>query len=176
MIEDIDRIVDALSQRFYGKYRGTVVDTADPTKRGRLLVTCSAVMGEETVWALPCSPYAGDQLGLFALPPVGALVWVEFEGGEINQPIWSGCFWGENQIPAEDAEEKITFLRTPGATIRIDNDEGIIEIEAKSGNKILIDANGITLTGGEIISEANGGSTTVSASGFDAMNGAFTVS
>ena len=176
MIEQIDRIVDALSQRYYGKYRGEVTDTADPTKRGRVQVKCSAVMGEELLWAMPCVPYAGDQLGLFALPPAGTSVWVEFEGGEINQPIWSGCFWKSGEIPDADATEAITFLRTPSATIRIDNDEGLIEIEATNGGKITIDANGITLEGGEVTTEANGGSTKVSASGFDAMNGAFSVS
>lgn len=176
MIEELDRIVDALSQRYYGKYRAEVTSNEDTTTRGMVQVRCSAILGEELLWAMPCVPYAGDQLGLFALPPVGASVWIEFEGGEINQPIWTGCFWKEGELPQEDAKEAITFLRTPSATIRIDNDEGLIEIEASNGGKITINADGITLEGGEVTSEANGGSTKVSASGFDAMNGAFTVS
>jgi hypothetical protein len=102
-------------------------------------------------------------------------VWIEFEAGEINQPIWTGCFWKDSEIPAADAKEAITFLRTPSATIRIDNDSGTIEIEANNGGKITLDANGVKFEGSEIASEANGGTTSVSASGFDAMNGAFTV-
>ena len=69
--EDVDRVVQALSQRFFGKYRGEVTDTADSTNRARLKVKCPAVLGEQEVWAMPCVPYAGDSVGFFALPPVG---------------------------------------------------------------------------------------------------------
>lgn len=176
MIGEVDRLVEALSQRFFGKYRGEVTSTEDETSRGRLMVKCPAVMGEEELWAMPCVPYAGDGVGLFALPPVGASVWVEFEGGEINQPIWSGCFWKDGEIDSADAIEGIAFLKTPGATLRIDNDAGTVEIETSGGSKITLSGDNIKIEGPEVISEGNGGSTKVSASGFDAMNGAFTVS
>ena len=76
---------------FHGKYRGRVVDNNDPLKLGRILALVPAVDGMTTNWALPCAPYADAQI-LF-LPPVGALVWIEFEGGDPNHPIWTGCFW-----------------------------------------------------------------------------------
>ena len=171
----LDRIVEALSQRYFGKYRGEVVSTEDETKRGRLQVLCPAVMGDKAIWAMPCVPYAGNQLGLFALPPAGTSVWVEFEGGEICQPIWAGCFWKDGEIPDGDHTEPITFLRTPGGTIRIDGDNGTIEIEASGGAKITLASDGITIEGAEVKLDGNGGTAAVSASGFDAMNGAFTV-
>jgi uncharacterized protein involved in type VI secretion and phage assembly len=124
---------------------------------------------------MPCVPYAGDGLGLFALPPVGASVWVEFEGGEINQPIWAGCFWKDREIPSGDETESVMFLRTPGVTIRVDNDEGSVEIESSGGAKITLSSSGITIEGSEVSLSGNGGSAKVSASGFDAMSGAFVV-
>jgi hypothetical protein len=33
--------------------------------------------------------------------PVGTNVWVEFEGGNTDLPIWSGCFWAEGELPVE---------------------------------------------------------------------------
>lgn len=175
MFPDLDRVTEALGQRFFGKYRGEVVDNADPVSRGRVQVRCPAVMGDKPIWALPCVPYAGDQLGLFALPPVGTSVWVEFEAGDLSLPIWAGCFWKDGEIPSGDAVEGIAFLRTPGATLRIDNDNGTIEIEASGGAKITISSDGIKIEGAEVKLDGNGGTAVVSASGFDAMNGAFTV-
>ena len=92
---------------FYGKYRGKVVDNNDPLKRGRIMPNVPAIMDGQLTWAEPCVPYAGPKLGWFAVPPVGANVWVEFEGGDPNRPIWSGCFWGttEAEAPPPDAIE-----------------------------------------------------------------------
>jgi hypothetical protein len=173
--EDVDRVVQALSQRFFGKYRGEVTDTADSTNRARLKVKCPAVLGEQEVWAMPCAPYAGDTVGFFALPPSGTSVWVEFEGGEINQPIWAGCFWKDGEIDSGDAKEGVMFLKTPGVTIHVDNDQGTVEIEASGGAKITIDSNGVKVEGSEVTLSANGAEAKVSSSGFDAMSGALTV-
>lgn len=175
MNEEVDRVVQALSQRFFGKYRGEVTDTADPTNRARLKVRCPAVLGDQEAWAMPCVPYAGDGVGFFALPAAGSSVWVEFEGGEINQPIWAGCFWKDSEIDSGDAKETVMFLRTPGVSIRVDNSGGTVEIEASGGAKITLDSNGVTIEAPEIGLSANGASATLSASGFDAMSGALTV-
>jgi uncharacterized protein involved in type VI secretion and phage assembly len=59
-------------------------------------------------WAVPCTPYAAPQAGFLLLPPVDALVWIEFEAGDPNYPIWSGCFWERvEDMPA-------VVLPTPG--------------------------------------------------------------
>ena len=68
-MEQVDRVIDALSQRYFGKYRGEVSDTADPTKRARLKVKCPAVLGDQEVWAMPAVPYAGKSIGLLTQPP-----------------------------------------------------------------------------------------------------------
>ena len=82
--------------KFYGKYRGTVVNNVDPMQMrphsGASCPTCSGSMPSS--WAMPCVPLAGMQMGVFAVPPIGAGVWVEFEQGDPDYPIWTGCFWG----------------------------------------------------------------------------------
>ena len=91
----VSALAGAMQARHYGKYRGQVASNADPANRGRLQVSVPALLGDQLVWAMPCAPYAGNGVGLFALPPVGTGVWVEFEGGDLDYPIWSGCFWAD---------------------------------------------------------------------------------
>jgi uncharacterized protein involved in type VI secretion and phage assembly len=82
-------------KKFYGKYRGTVLDNVDPLQTARLLVQVADVSGVlPSTWALPCLPFAGPESGLYAVPSIGSIVWVEFEQGDPDYPVWSGCFWG----------------------------------------------------------------------------------
>jgi hypothetical protein len=84
--------------KFWGKYRGTVVNNIDPEQRGRLLVTVPDVLTlVPSTWAEPCAPLAGPTgppMGVYLVPPIGAGVWVEFEQGDPDYPIWVGCRWG----------------------------------------------------------------------------------
>ena len=81
--------------RYYGKYRGTVLQNIDPEQIGRIMVEVPDVLGlTPSSWAMPCVPAAGIQAGCFIVPPIGSQVWVEFEQGDPNYPIWTGGFWG----------------------------------------------------------------------------------
>lgn len=171
---DFERLLEEVESRLYGKYRGKVVDNQDPEKRGSIKVTVPAVLGETPLWALPCSPYAGKNVGFFAIPPVDAAVWVEFEGGERDHPIWTGCFWETGEIASADASPDIAFFRTHGAVIRIEA-SGTLEIETAGGAKITMTGTEIKLEAPTIKQSANGGSAELSASGFDAMSGALKV-
>jgi hypothetical protein len=92
------------ADRFYGKYRGTVINTADPLQQGRVQAMVPAVLGEiPSGWASPCVPYAGPLSGFFSIPPVGASVWIEFEAGDPSMPIWAGGWWPSGMIPVEPA-------------------------------------------------------------------------
>lgn len=82
-----------------GKYRGRVADNVDPLFLGRLLVEVPQIPAVVFTWAMPCVPYAGPNVGFYMIPPIGANVWVEFEGGDVNYPIWVGCFWSEGETP-----------------------------------------------------------------------------
>jgi hypothetical protein len=99
-------------QTFYGKYRGRVESNVDPELTGRIQVSCPAVPGLRLGWAMPCVPYAGPDVGWFALPPIGADVWVEFEGGDPNYPIWAGCFWQPGRIPVSDGDPAVKAFVT----------------------------------------------------------------
>ncbi|HXU45670.1 MAG TPA: phage baseplate assembly protein V [Thermoanaerobaculia bacterium] len=83
--------------KFYGKYRGVVIDNIDLLGLGRILPYVPAVQGSILNWALPAAPYAGFETGFWAMPDIGSNVWVEFEGGNPDHPIWSGCFWEEGE-------------------------------------------------------------------------------
>jgi hypothetical protein len=67
---------------------------------------------------MPCVPYAGDGVGLFAVPPVGASCWVEFEGGDPAYPILAGCFWADGQTPG-DGLPTTKVLKTDGITVTV---------------------------------------------------------
>ena len=96
--ESLDRQAD----RFYGKYRGLVVNNLDPLNLGRLMAMVPEVLGEiPSGWASACAPYAGPQAGLFAVPPIGAGVWIEFEAGDVSRPIWVGGWWGTAEVPMQ---------------------------------------------------------------------------
>lgn len=86
---------DEKNTRYYGKYRGTVVNNVDPEQRGRIQAIVPDVQGlTPTTWAMPCVPIAGKQEGVYMVPQVGAGVWMEFEQGDPEYPIWVGGFWG----------------------------------------------------------------------------------
>lgn len=118
--------------RFFGKYRGQVANNLDPLQLGRIQVTAPEVLGDGRLsWALPCVPFAGPGVGFFALPPIGANVWVEFEGGDPDFPIWSGCFWGPGQVPAKPATPVLAMIKTLGITIAM-SDTGLgLDIDVK---------------------------------------------
>jgi uncharacterized protein involved in type VI secretion and phage assembly len=138
--------------QFFGKYRGKVANNVDPMQQGRVQVSVPAVLGSGSLsWAMPCVPYAGSQVGFFAIPPTGANVWVEFEAGDPNAPIWSGCFWGSGEVPAAPAVAEMKVLKTDTATITLNDLPGAggIKIETTTGMKIEITAAGIEIDNGQ---------------------------
>jgi uncharacterized protein involved in type VI secretion and phage assembly len=142
----------SLRQLYFGKYRGKVESNVDPLQQGRLQVSCAAVLGDgRSSWALPSSPFAGSGVGLFAIPPQGANVWVEFEGGYPESAIWSGCFWDTGQGPASPALAEIKVLKTSTGTITINDLPGAggITLETTSGMKISLTTMGIEITNGQ---------------------------
>jgi hypothetical protein len=83
------------STKYYGIYRGTVVNNIDPLQLGRIMVIVPDVGSiTPSTWAMPCVPLAGKQEGTFFVPQIGAGVWLQFEAGDPDRPVWSGCWWG----------------------------------------------------------------------------------
>ena len=137
---------------YFGKYRGKVVNNIDPMQSGRIQVSVPSVLGEGRMsWAMPCAPYGGAGVGMFTIPPIDANVWVEFEEGNTDYPIWSGCFWGTGECPASPALAEMKVLKTDAATITINDLPGVggIKIETTTGMKIEINAMGIEINNGQ---------------------------
>jgi len=145
---------------FYGKYRGVVTDNQDPNGLGRVRVKVQDVLGEkESGWAMPSVPYAGDGVGLYMIPPVSAFVWIEFEHGDSEYPIWTGCFWlSKDNVPQGASGPDIKMLKTDVGTITLDDSPGGggITIETTDGMKITMSSEGIKITNGEASVELSG--------------------
>jgi uncharacterized protein involved in type VI secretion and phage assembly len=79
----------------YGKYRGTVINNVDPMQIGRIQAMVPDLAGfVPGTWAMPCLPMAGINTGVFTVPMIGSGVWIEFERGDPDYPIWVGGYWG----------------------------------------------------------------------------------
>jgi hypothetical protein len=135
-------MLEVMESCFFGKYRGTVTDNNDPTGRGRLEVLVPAVMGKQSVWALPCAPYAGDNMGVYMIPEPGTGVWVEFEAGHPSYPIWVGCFWADGQAPKNEhgaqAAPPLKIIRSQkGLMVTLDDQQQVITLSDKDGNNLV---------------------------------------
>ncbi len=144
-----------MSQQYFGKFRGIVSDINDPLMIGRVKATVPDVMGDqESGWAMPCAPFGGDQTGFFSLPKVGAGVWIEFEHGNPDYPIWSGCWWGSvAEVPPlliAPPYKKLMIVTEGGQTITLDDTPGIggITLETSGGQKIVLSPTGIEIDNG----------------------------
>ena len=141
---------------WFGKYSGKVENNVDPLMQGRVQVSCPAVLGDgRMAWALPCAPYGGSGVGLFAIPPVGTKVWVEFEAGDADHPIWTGCFWGPGEAPAAPALAQMKVLKTDSITLTMSDIPGAggftIEVNppaVATPLKLKFDSAGIELSNG----------------------------
>ena len=142
---------------FFGKYRGIVSDNLDPLMIGRVRARVPDVSGEaELGWAMPSAPFGGSATGFFAVPPTGSGVWVEFEHGDPDYPIWSGCWWGAaSEMPPKllappPPSKKVMIVTEGGHSVLLDDTPGIggITLETSTGAKIAITALGIEISNG----------------------------
>ncbi|MDH5552566.1 MAG: phage baseplate assembly protein V [Nitrosomonas sp.] len=187
MEQIVQQLAQQAQQRYYGKYRGFVTDNRDPETRGRMKLRVPTVLGDqETGWALPCLPFGGlANQGFFMIPEVDAQVWVEFEEGNLDHPIWVGVFWQQSSDTPEEAalEEPTTrILRTPsGHVLQFDdlsgqeqfrlahpagaemtiNPQGTVELEDASGAKLTMDAEANEI----VLQDSNGNTMTMNTSG-----------
>ncbi len=145
---------------YLGKYRGTVYNNIDPKSEGRVQVVVPAVQATPLLhWATLCTPIGGLQNGIFAVPPIGTGVWIEFEAGDIDYPICTGCFWGSGaEVPnlGKNVQKPginslaIQTLTQSGITISDTpvGDDGGIQIRTISGARISITQGQIKIDNG----------------------------
>ena len=143
----------------YGKYRGMVLNNIDPLQKGRVQVLVPDVLGLGiSTWAMPCVPIAGTQAGVYVVPAIGSGVWVEFEGGNTDYPVWVGGFWGSVAdvpvlalAPAIPGSPNIV-LQTQGQNSLVLSDvpgTGGIMLKSTTGAMILVNDLGITISNGK---------------------------
>ncbi len=145
--------------KFYGKYRGTVINNIDPMQMCRIQAQIPDVLGLiPSTWALPCLPFTGQQSGLVVMPQVGAGVWMEFEQGDPDFPIWTGGWYGsDSEVPAPVAAglpvSPSVVIQTSQQTSLVLSDlpgpSGGIALKLATGAMISITDSGITLTNGQ---------------------------
>ena len=160
-------LIERVRSRFYGKYRGIVVDIDPDSKRIKAAVP-SVLAAQPTGWCSPCVPYAGDQVGILFLPEIGSGVWIEFDGGDVSYPIWTGCYWTTCQVPSDAADVVKTIVTKAGHKILLNDKEGSITISDSNGNKVTMDSSGIKV-------ERAGNSIAISDSEVNVNNGALEV-
>lgn len=147
------------SKKFYGKYRGTVVNNVDPLQRGRIQAMVPDVSNVMlSSWAEPALPVGGLQMGIFAVPMIGAGVWIEFEQGDPDYPVWTGCYWGSAaELPAL---AKMVPPGIPGITLQTPLQNGIvvcdvpgpaggIMLKSPTGASIIVNDTGIYIQNGK---------------------------
>ncbi len=150
-------------KRYYGKYRGTVIENIDPLQIGRVMVQVPDLKGETpSSWAMPCVPVAGIAAGCFMVPPIGSQVWVDFEQGDPDYPVWTGGFWGTvgdvpvfATAPPPIPPGQNIVLQTTGQNMLLISDSaptpatGGIVLKSTSGAMIVVNDTGIYISNGQ---------------------------
>ena len=143
--------------KFFGKYRGTVIDNIDPMQTGRLQAQVPDVSNVPLAWAMPCLPFAGIQSGFYAVPAIGSQVWIEFEQGNPDYPIWVGCF--------RDSAADVPALALAGVP-------GLQQIIVQTtGQNTLLISDAPGPTGGILLKSSTGALISVSDVGITISNG-----
>jgi uncharacterized protein involved in type VI secretion and phage assembly len=145
--------------RFYGKFRGTVLNNFDPEGLARIQVQVPDISRIPLInWALPCAPVGGLKNGMVTVPNIGSGVWVEFEQGDPDYPIWTGCFWGSSaelpdrrpaQIPGIQTITIQTLLRNSLVISDLPGPLGGIQIKTATEAKIAVTDLGIEIDNGK---------------------------
>jgi uncharacterized protein involved in type VI secretion and phage assembly len=150
---------ESFNGRYLGKFRGTVINNIDPLQIGRLQIQVPDVAGLiPTTWAMPCFPSSGKQMGVYMLPQIGSGVWVEFEQGNADYPIWTGCWYGSaaetpalalagnpmspNMLLQSGLQNAVMISDVPGPT-------GGIMLKSTTGATLIVNDTGIYIQNGK---------------------------
>jgi uncharacterized protein involved in type VI secretion and phage assembly len=173
MQDELARSARERHQHLGGIFRGKVVTLGSKAsghegRLGQLQISIPEIWGDNTTevpWADPVVPFAGDGYGALTLPRVGDGVYVMFEGGSPDNPVWMGGFWSEDAKLPEPASADARVLRSPkGHRLVLDDAKDEIRMTHASGSQITIGKSQITI-------EIDGGSKIVIGKASVAING-----
>jgi uncharacterized protein involved in type VI secretion and phage assembly len=163
----------------YGKFRGTVINNVDPMQIGRIQAMVPDLAGFiPGTWAMPCLPMAGINTGVFTVPMIGSGVWIEFERGDQDYPVWVGGYWGSA------AEVPVLARAVPpgvsGITIQTTLKNGIVvsDVPGPTGGILIQTTTGAMISVsdvGIIISNGKGAIINMTGPSVDVNLGALTV-
>jgi len=146
-------------RQFLGKYRGTVVNNVDPAQLGRIIVLIPDVGGlTPSAWAMPCVPIAGRQMGTCMVPQIGAHVWLQFEGGDPDRPVWTGGWWGtaaevptlaRTGVPGNPNIVLQSMLQNTLVISHLPGPTGGIMLKSSTGATIIVNDTGIYIQNGK---------------------------
>lgn len=151
MEHTLEQLVERVYGRYYGKYRGTVTDVDDPNDQCRIRAMVPALLGDAPLaWALPAAPFAGDGHGQVMLPEIGSGVWIEFEAGDINHPVWSGAWWAQGQRPEPKGAGVRVVVSKNGHQVVLDDEADELRLKhgAVAGPEVVLRGDEIVLTMG----------------------------
>jgi hypothetical protein len=144
--EPVAQLVDYVGSRYFGKYRGIVESVEDDENLGRITCKVPSIYGDEvSPHALPALPFAGPNHGFVFLPKQGDGVWIEFEGGDISHPIWTGFWFAKNEIPSEAKAESRVLITSGGLKLIMDDDAKELKLLHGTKGEITMSQKGITL-------------------------------
>lgn len=147
-------MISPLQDSFNKIVRGVVVANNDPKGIGRIQVRIynyhgtneTGVQDAMLPWAFPCFPYASYNSGSFIIPEVGTTVWLLFEDGNKDKPVYIGSMYGIGT-------SAIKWLGNTGETLRyqpaqqkevpkeLTNLRDKLIYKSPKGNKIIINDN-----------------------------------
>jgi hypothetical protein len=182
MEQSVERLVERAGSTYYGKYRGIVTDVDDPNNQLRIRATVPAVLGEHACgWAMPAAPFAGGGHGMVLLPKVGSGVWIEFEAGRLDAPIWSGAWWADGERPDPQGAGVRVLVSEKGHKLVLDDENDELLLVHGSGPQIKLTGDEIVLSCGaceiKISNDdisLNSGQIKIGLAGVSLVNGAMT--
>jgi uncharacterized protein involved in type VI secretion and phage assembly len=145
--------------KFFGIYRGTVANNIDPMNIGRIMAIVPDVGGlTPSTWAMPCVPLAGKQMGTFMVPQIGAGVWLQFEAGDPDRPVWTGGWWGNAAevpvlalagVPGDPNIVLQTTLQNALVVSDLPGPSGGIMLKSTTGATLIVNDTGIYIQNGK---------------------------
>jgi len=163
-------MAEYMRNRRFGKYRGLVTEVGEDDNLGRIKARVPEIYGDndESPWALPAVPFAGRDHGLVFLPEEEDGVWIEFEAGDISRPIWTGCWWADDEMPEPAGPQARVLVTSSGHKVVLDEEENKMQLLHPDGAEI-------TMTDSDITLKIGSTQIVLSSSGVNINNGAFEV-
>lgn len=138
-------------------YEGVVVDRDDPEQLGRIRFQIPGLIEPTSPWAYPAGTLGGGgrDCGLFAVPEMGAEVYVFFVGGDLDEPRYFAGHWGVTDAGSEVPEEArrtppdSRVFATPTFRIQLDESAGARKlrlVNRKTGDFIELNAEDNSIT------------------------------